>query len=166
MAADALDSHFVRNHVALNRPVLMKGAAAQLEAMAWADYRHLLQDLGKEVVQAAPVPYAKNMGLLGGTEAPLSPGSKTSKSLLHKNIPKVPTLWMMNTFLTSFNLQKIHYNRLSLGLAPTGRLRRVGSNAGVASFGQAFTGLRFLVGNHLCASMSFWSMRVLSRFLK
>ena len=38
----------------------------QLDAMRWSDYRHLQADLGNEVVQAAPVPYSKNMGLSGG----------------------------------------------------------------------------------------------------
>lgn len=42
------------------------GGAMHLEAMSWSDYRHLLADLGNEVVQAAPVPYSKNMGLSGG----------------------------------------------------------------------------------------------------
>ena len=42
------------------------GGAMHLEAMSWSDYRHLLSDLGNEVVQAAPVPYSKNMGLSGG----------------------------------------------------------------------------------------------------
>ena len=44
----------------------ISGGAMQLDAMRWSDYRHLQADLGNEVVQAAPVPYSKNMGLSGG----------------------------------------------------------------------------------------------------
>ena len=47
-------------------PEFLAGGAMHLEAMSWSDYRHLLADLGNEVVQAAPVPYSKNMGLSGG----------------------------------------------------------------------------------------------------
>lgn len=42
-----------------------------LKAMAWSDYRHLLADLGEERMAAAPVPYAKHLGLPGAMEAPL-----------------------------------------------------------------------------------------------
>lgn len=68
----SFDSDFIPSYVAVNRPLLIKGGAMHLEAMSWSDYRHLLADLGNEVVQAAPVPYSKNMGLSGGTEAPLA----------------------------------------------------------------------------------------------
>ncbi|CAK9077983.1 Bifunctional arginine demethylase and lysyl-hydroxylase psr-1 (Phosphatidylserine receptor 1) [Durusdinium trenchii] len=68
----SMESDFIASYVSLNRPVLIKGGAMHLEAMSWSDYRHLLMDMGSEVVQAAPVPYSKNMGLLGAMEAPLS----------------------------------------------------------------------------------------------
>lgn len=70
-----MESDFIASYVSLNRPVLIKGGAMHLEAMSWSDYRHLLMDMGSEVVQAAPVPYSKNMGLLGAMEAPLSLGT-------------------------------------------------------------------------------------------
>ncbi|CAE7211717.1 ANKRD52 [Symbiodinium sp. KB8] len=63
---------FLRQYVAMNQPVLIKGGAFHMEAMAWSDYRFLTTDLGREVVQAAPVPYAKNMGLPGAVDGTLS----------------------------------------------------------------------------------------------
>eukprot|EP00438_Fugacium_kawagutii_P021395 Skav232442 [mRNA] locus=scaffold189:325251:329924:- [translate_table: standard] len=73
--AFSFDSDFIPSYVAVNRPLLIKGGAMHLEAMSWSDYRYLQEDLGREVVQAAPVPYSKNMGLSGGgagVEAPLA----------------------------------------------------------------------------------------------
>eukprot|EP00434_Breviolum_minutum_P013408 symbB.v1.2.011815.t1/scaffold799.1/size161463/3 len=67
----SFETEFIPSYVAVNRPLLIKGGAMQLDAMRWSDYRHLQADLGNEVVQAAPVPYSKNMGLSGGVEAPL-----------------------------------------------------------------------------------------------
>jgi len=69
--AFSFETEFIPSYVAVNRPLLIKGGALHLDAMRWSDYRHLQADLGNEVVQAAPVPYSKNMGLSGGVEAPL-----------------------------------------------------------------------------------------------
>ncbi|CAJ1398866.1 unnamed protein product [Effrenium voratum] len=71
-AEDVPPERFLRDFVAANRPVLLRNGAAHLEAMRWSDYRQLQQDLGSEQVHAAPVPYAKNLGLPGAIEAPLS----------------------------------------------------------------------------------------------
>ncbi|CAE7332338.1 unnamed protein product, partial [Symbiodinium natans] len=70
---------FLRQYVSVNQPVLIKGGAWHMEAMSWSDYRFLESALGREVVQAAPVPYAKNMGLPGAVEGTLSEMLKSPK---------------------------------------------------------------------------------------